>query len=264
MLFMLGLSSSHIQHTRIVGGSPSRFRKPGKTSIRDADPPAAQNAGCLHTGGTANDKGDHVEAGAHLGGKGRDSEVTESDSAPHPLDPVVDEPTTIIADSMEETLIAQPQTPRVDGPCGTVDDILAKSRQIEGDSAVSAAHNPSTITNWELYRDAKEIRGGKGQTVWYKTFGPYTLFHPPASLQATVDEMYIHHDQRTSRVAIWVVDGDGGWITARSGTNQPFDPARRLSIQRNGDPSWVTKETWSAYRSRRKQRTAVLLVSIGQ
>ncbi len=189
---------------------------------------------------------------------------SESDSASHPLDPVVDKRTTIIPDSMEEILIAQPQTPRVDGPCGMVDDTLAKSRQTKGDSAASAARNPSTITNWELFRDAKEIKGGKGQTVWYKTFGPYTLFHPPASLQATVDEIYIHHDQRTSRVAMWVVDRDGGWITARSGMKQPSDPARRMSIQRNGDPSWVTKETWSVYRSRRKQRPAVLSVSIGQ
>ncbi|KAH9893363.1 hypothetical protein C8Q73DRAFT_791223 [Cubamyces lactineus] len=117
---------------------------------------------------------------------------------------------------------------------------------------------PSTLqsTDWEQYRNAKDIRGGKGETVWYKTSGRYEMCHPPSSLRAEVDAIFIHHDQRTARSKLWVLNTSHVWVSVRAGDKQPSDPSRRLNIQRNGDPSWVTKETWSVYRSRRRQVAA--------
>ena len=120
-------------------------------------------------------------------------------------------------------------------------------------STRTVAHDHFTSTNWEQYRDSREIRGGKGQTVWYRTSGRYDVCHPPSSLQAAVDELYIHHDERTSRSKIWVLNRSSEWVIVRQGDKQPSNPERRLCFQRNGDPSWVTKETWSVYRSRQRK-----------
>ncbi|KAI0689978.1 hypothetical protein C8T65DRAFT_102722 [Cerioporus squamosus] len=118
------------------------------------------------------------------------------------------------------------------------------------------AHLPDlfSVTDWDQYRDAKEIRGGDDETVWYRTSGRFELCQPPSSLLADVDDIFIHVDERTSRAKLWVFTNNSVWIRIRPGDKRPSDPSRRLNIQRNGDPSWVTKETWSVYRSRRKRR----------
>ncbi|KAH9856327.1 hypothetical protein C2E23DRAFT_811054 [Lenzites betulinus] len=118
-------------------------------------------------------------------------------------------------------------------------------------------------TDWDHFRNAKDIRGGKGETVWYKTSGRYEVSHPPSSLAATVDTIYIHVDERTGRSKSWVLNSSSIWVSVRAGDKQPSDSERRLNIQRNGDPSWVTKETWTVYRSRRKQRRLIPLELLG-
>ena len=106
--------------------------------------------------------------------------------------------------------------------------------------------------NWMQYRDSREFRKGNGRTVWYKTYGPYSVSRPPSSLQVSIDELYIHHDTHSGRDKLWVMSHDRTWVVVNAGDKLPSDPSRRLSIQRNGDPSWVLKETYSVYRTRRK------------
>ena len=113
-------------------------------------------------------------------------------------------------------------------------------------------------TDWEQFRDWRDFRNGQGATVWYRTSGPYSLRHPPTSLRALVDEIYIHHDERSSRSDCWVVDTAGCWVAARSGDRQPSNPLRRLSFQRNGDPSWVTRKTYRIYHNRGRKGDAIL------
>ena len=111
--------------------------------------------------------------------------------------------------------------------------------------------------DWSSYSDYKEMRDDKGQTVWYQTCGPFSLDSPPSSLGAAVDVIYIHYDDSTSRSKMWVMNHSGVWVSVRSGDRQPSDPERRLSISKNGDPSWITKASWSVYRSRLKRARRV-------
>ncbi|PIL32245.1 hypothetical protein GSI_05490 [Ganoderma sinense ZZ0214-1] len=123
--------------------------------------------------------------------------------------------------------------------------------------------------DWSSYCDYKEMRDDKGQTVWYQTCGPFPLDSPPSSLRVAVDTVYIHYDDCTSRSKMWVMNHSSVWVSVRSGDRQPSDPERRLSISKNGDPSWITKASWSVYRSRLKrarriqqgQRTIALIFS---
>lgn len=106
--------------------------------------------------------------------------------------------------------------------------------------------------DWERYRDSRGIRGG-GETVWYRTSGPFALSYPPASLTAHTDDIYIHRDVGTSRVKIWVLNRARMWVSARAGDPQPSDSSRRLSVSKSGDPSWITKASYGVYRSRVKR-----------
>ncbi|OJT11242.1 hypothetical protein TRAPUB_12242 [Trametes pubescens] len=121
-----------------------------------------------------------------------------------------------------------------------------------------AAYVPSeaellAITDWEPFLSSREKRGGVGQTVWYQTCGPFILSQPPANLSADVDDLYLHRDVGTSRSKMWVLNSASIWVAVRAGDAQPSDPSRRLSISKSGDPSWVTRASYSVYRSRTKR-----------
>ena len=117
--------------------------------------------------------------------------------------------------------------------------------------------------DWDSYLDYKEMRDNKGQTVWYQTCGPFSLDCPPRSLVAKVDTIYIHYDDRTSRSKMWVLNRSHTWVSVRSGDRQPSDTEQRLSISKNGDPSWITKASWSVYRSRLKKAQRVRVTGPG-
>ena len=106
--------------------------------------------------------------------------------------------------------------------------------------------------DWDAHRYTRDMRGRDGETVWYRTCGPFTLSTPPPSLVANVDDLYIH-SMSASVSQMWVVDADRNWIPARRGDRQPSDRDRRLSLCRDGDPSWIKKASYSVYRSRRKK-----------
>ncbi|KAJ8455301.1 hypothetical protein ONZ51_g12524 [Trametes cubensis] len=109
------------------------------------------------------------------------------------------------------------------------------------------------VSDWMSYRSSRERRGGVGQTIWYKTSGPFSLSAPPPSLSGEVDHIYMHHDTTTSRVKMWVTNHERLWVTVRPGDKQPSDTSQRLSLTKSGEPSWVTKASWIVYRSRSKR-----------
>lgn len=108
--------------------------------------------------------------------------------------------------------------------------------------------------NWDQYRDSKEFRDHKGETVWYRTTGQYTVWRPPTSLKASVDQIYVHYDERTSQSRYWVVNNAGCWVSVRQGDRQPSNAARRLNIRHNGDPSWITIASYAVHRSRSRRK----------
>lgn len=102
-------------------------------------------------------------------------------------------------------------------------------------------------TGWGWYRISRQPRGrGGAVTVWYRTCGPFALPSPPAALRADVDDIFVHHDQ-TLRYKMWVFNCSGAWIALRAGDRQPSHPGRRLWIRRTGEPSWVSRDTHTAY-----------------
>ncbi|RPD57159.1 hypothetical protein L227DRAFT_614024 [Lentinus tigrinus ALCF2SS1-6] len=109
------------------------------------------------------------------------------------------------------------------------------------------------ITDWEDLRLSKEHRGGSGRTVWVMTHGPFSVVGPPLSLDGETDDIYIHHDDRASRPRMWVLNRDKAWVSVRAGDCPPSDSSRRLSVLKTGEPSWVTRGSYSVYRSRKKR-----------
>ncbi|RPD56990.1 hypothetical protein L227DRAFT_565726 [Lentinus tigrinus ALCF2SS1-6] len=122
-------------------------------------------------------------------------------------------------------------------------------------SAMGLSHDDTV--DWEQLRDSRYFKDGKGATVWYRTSGPYSVCQPPSSLPTSVDELYIHRDERNSRSKCWVVNAEGCWVAVHVGDMQPSSPLRRLIFQRNGDPSWVTRKTYNVYRSRWRRGRAI-------
>ncbi len=118
----------------------------------------------------------------------------------------------------------------------------------------SSGISSGDVVDWNQYRGSQEFRDRKGETVWYRTSGPYTVRRPPSSLRASVDQIYVHCDERTSLSNYWVVDKAGHWISVRQGDTQPSDSGRRLNIRSNGDPSWVTKSSYAVHLSRLRRR----------
>ena len=74
----------------------------------------------------------------------------------------------------------------------------------------------------------------------------------PAALRARIDDIFIHHDQAL-RYKMWVYDTRLVWVALRTGDAQPSDPDRRLWIKKDGEPSWITKGSFSVYRSMLKK-----------
>ncbi|RPD67243.1 hypothetical protein L226DRAFT_565981 [Lentinus tigrinus ALCF2SS1-7] len=85
------------------------------------------------------------------------------------------------------------------------------------------------------------------------TNGPFVVTAPPESLDGETDNIYIHRDNRTSRSRMWVLNRDKAWVNVRAGDHPPSDPTRRLNVLQTGEPSWVTRGSYSAYRSRKKR-----------
>ncbi|RPD71722.1 hypothetical protein L226DRAFT_573671 [Lentinus tigrinus ALCF2SS1-7] len=99
-------------------------------------------------------------------------------------------------------------------------------------SAMGLSHDDTV--DWEQLRDSRYFKDGKGATVWYRTSGPYSVCQPPSSLPTSVDELYIHRDERNSRSKCWVVNAEGCWVAVHVGDMQPSSPLRRLIFQPDG------------------------------
>ena len=120
-----------------------------------------------------------------------------------------------------------------------------------------------SVVQWGQHRQAKPFRksdGKSGQsTVWYMTAGPFSLSAPPARLKADPGDLYIHWDSRDLQSHIWVLGAGGDWITVREGDQHPSSSGRNLRVARYGVPSWVTKKSYSIYRSHEKRARLVAL-----
>lgn len=179
--------------------------------------------------------------------------VTALPAAPERLYPSIAEPAVQICHHREGTGSATvPPTRSPEPPqYPAVAVVEASAPPVAGPSAPVLESSPVTFPgcptaeyieseadllvpiDWERYRESRGIRGG-GQTVWYRTSGPFAIVQPPASLSANTDDIYIHRDVGTSRVKIWVLNCTHIWVPARAGDPQPSNNSRRLSVSKSG------------------------------
>ncbi|KAH9936475.1 uncharacterized protein B0H18DRAFT_1113858 [Fomitopsis serialis] len=113
----------------------------------------------------------------------------------------------------------------------------------------------AAIRDWELYRNCSNFRKGReeGQTIWYKVDLPFAVDQPPASLEASQGDLFIHVDTRTKKSRMWLCGTQGQWEAAQVGVPHPRYRNRRLHVKADGEPSWVTRETSVVYGSKRKK-----------
>ncbi|KAI0745982.1 hypothetical protein C8Q76DRAFT_790290 [Earliella scabrosa] len=128
-----------------------------------------------------------------------------------------------------------------------------------GNTRILATHlTPEQFSaeqEWEEYRCRRLTPIGYGiRCVWYRTCGPFSIPHPPAVAGAEVDDIFMHHDQ-TLQYSMWVVNRERRWVPARSGSRQPSNPEWRLWMRETGEPAWITKKTYSIYRSQQHADT---------
>lgn len=130
---------------------------------------------------------------------------------------------------------------------------VATSKDFPVAEFVQSLDDMLAIVDWEDYRTAKGIRGGGGSVIWFKTSGPFSVENAPPRLQPDVDDIYMHHDTSKARYKIWVANKQRVWVHSRPGDVQPSNESKRLSVSKFGDPSWVTKASWTVYCSRNKK-----------
>ena len=172
---------------------------------------------------------------------------TEHVQSPPPADPASGEPSQLYPANLFYRTRAKTSL--------TCEDITSKVR-----AAATANHTNAQIPathltaeelgaerGWGFYRCQRQVRNGP-KCVWYRTCGPFSIPSPPAVVGADVDSLFIHHDQ-TLRYKMWVLNREREWVPARIGDRQPSNPDRRLWVRKAGEPGWVTKETYSVYRS---------------
>ncbi|KAI0740919.1 hypothetical protein C8Q76DRAFT_791299 [Earliella scabrosa] len=125
-----------------------------------------------------------------------------------------------------------------------------KSRKPGQKSKVASTHLTlrefEDEASWEWHRQSRRNMGVT--TVWYRTCGPFSIRCPPPALRPNIDDIFIHHNQAL-RYKMWVCDERLVWVALRTGDTQPSDPDRKLWIKKDGEPSWITKGSYSVYRS---------------
>jgi hypothetical protein len=106
---------------------------------------------------------------------------------------------------------------------------------------------------------------GSGDTVWYQTVSNSTLSSPSTQVIPEVADLYIHKDSASNTLQIWICRRAGSWDAVPmifnesylpdrvvKGLLHPLFPDRVLKVRINGEPSWVTKQSCSTIKSRRK------------
>ncbi|KAF9790742.1 hypothetical protein BJ322DRAFT_999032 [Thelephora terrestris] len=105
----------------------------------------------------------------------------------------------------------------------------------------------------------------EGETVWWESRCGSDLAVPPRNINYTVGDLYIHRNTTGASIQIWICREPNAWQRivleyddkfaperVISGLSHPSFKDRRLKLRKNGEPSWITKQTCVTNKSRRK------------
>lgn len=105
----------------------------------------------------------------------------------------------------------------------------------------------------------------EGETVWWESCCGSDLAAPPLTIDYEVGDLYIHKNTASISIQIWICREPDVWETivleyddrfaperVILGLSHPFFKDRRLKLRKNGEPSWITKQTCVTNKSRRK------------
>lgn len=119
---------------------------------------------------------------------------------------------------------------------------------------------PPTRTARKFQSSASE-----GETVWWDSRCASDLVAPPLNIDCAVGDLYIHENTTGTPIQIWICREPDTWERVVLeyddkfapeqvilGLSHPLFEDRRLKLRKNGEPSWITKQTCVTNRSRRK------------
>lgn len=102
-------------------------------------------------------------------------------------------------------------------------------------------------------RHEHAIRSRPEKVVWYASEGSPLLVVPVAPTLAEVGDVYVHKSE--GEVQVWLRIDDGTWQPVGERHPHPRLKGHVLRLLDNGDPRWVTKDTFRTYLGRRKKQT---------
>lgn len=105
----------------------------------------------------------------------------------------------------------------------------------------------------------------EGETVWWESRSGTNLVVPPPNIDYSVGDLYVHKDATGALIQIWICREPNAWEKVELEYDGKFSPERvilglshplfgdrRLKLRKNGEPSWITKQTCVTNKSRRK------------
>ena len=119
----------------------------------------------------------------------------------------------------------------------------------------------------EPTRSARKFHSstGGGETVWWESHSGSDLTSPIHNVDRTIGDLYIHRNTTNSLIQIWICRDSSSWEKVAleyddkydpdrvvRGLSHPSFPDRRLKLRKNGEPSWIMKQTYTMIKSRRK------------
>ncbi|KAH9914571.1 uncharacterized protein B0H18DRAFT_125385 [Fomitopsis serialis] len=100
-------------------------------------------------------------------------------------------------------------------------------------------------------RHEHAIRSRAEKVVWFASEGPpLTAVALPPTI-ANVGDVYVH--KTLGSVQIWLRAASGTWLPIAEQHPHPIITGYVLRLLENGDPRWVTKETFRTYVGRQKK-----------
>ncbi|KAI0738562.1 hypothetical protein C8Q80DRAFT_1124705 [Daedaleopsis nitida] len=108
---------------------------------------------------------------------------------------------------------------------------------------------PLEVTyQWRSLRTRGDKTRGE-TTSWFASRSSQLLDVPPVLPQAVIGDLYVHASDNDIKQA-WIRTAEPAWLSIELLHPHPYLRGYVLNFQKNGEPSWVTKDTVRTYRGR--------------
>ena len=148
-----------------------------------------------------------------------------------------------------------------------MNDLVSRSLTSISTAAGPSSRVPTRVGMPSPARNARKFQSSasEGETVWWESCSGSDLKAPPRNFDYVVGDLYIHENTTSALIQIWICREKNAWERVLleyddkfaperliSGLSHPLFKDRRLKLRKNGEPSWITKQTCVTNKSRRK------------